>query len=213
MYYHCLPLKHVEYGMILPHDDPGIPNRPAYEWLGMYCGYCPQIWLSRANIDMTGYRAEPCKTTNGGSVQRAKRDSILFGFNHISGFPVESEFWRRFVLNTLITLPVFPASSPREVDEGLAWRLDLSLAEELEENAGVLNPETHRWEIAWQQERPHLGAFLRRQVCIESDQFVVPSLNLKSAQRVLCRNERHKKVLRRMGFIEDRIEIRNMPRH
>jgi hypothetical protein len=49
-------------------------------------------------------------------------------------------------------------------------------------------------------------------VFVERDQFVVPSLNLKTARRILCRNERQKKALRRMGFIEDRIEVRNMPR-
>jgi len=40
----------------------------------------------------------------------------------------------------------------------------------------------------------------------------VPSLNLKTAKRIICRNERQKKALRKKGFIEDRIEIRNMPR-
>jgi hypothetical protein len=211
VYYHCLPLKYVTYGTIMPHDDPSIGNRPAYEWLGTYCGYCPQIWLSRANIDMTGYRNEARKGSVSGSFQRAERDSILFGFSQIAGFPVEPEFWWRGVLNTAL-LPVDPPMTPREVDAGLVHHLDMVLADELAENAGVLGQEAHRWSHAWQQERPNLTAFLQKQVFIENAQFVVPSLNLKTAQRVLCRNERQKKVLRGMGFIEDRIEIRNMPR-
>jgi len=41
---------------------------------------------------------------------------------------------------------------------------------------------------------------------------VVPSLNLKTARHILCRNERQKKALRQVGFIEDRIEVRKVPR-
>lgn len=211
MYYHCLPLKYVTYGTIVPHDDPGIANRPAYEWLGTYCGYCPQIWLSRAAIDITGYRSEARKASISGSAKRAERDSILFGFNQVAGFPVESEFWWRGVLNTALT-PLDLPMTPPDVDAGLASYLDWLLADDLVENAGVLGVGAHRWSHAWQQKRPNLTAFLKQKVFIESDQLVVPSLNLKSAQRVFCRNERQKKDLRRMGFIEDRIEIRNMPR-
>jgi len=40
----------------------------------------------------------------------------------------------------------------------------------------------------------------------------VPSTNLKTAKRIICRNERQKKALRKKGFSEDRIEVRNMPR-
>lgn len=75
-----------------------------------------------------------------------------------------------------------------------------------------MDPVVHRWEIAWREERPDLERLLRRHVFVERDQVVVPSLNLKAAGRILCRNERQKKQLRRMGFIEDRIEIRAMPR-
>jgi len=211
MYYHCLPLKYVTHGTILPHDDPGIDNRPAYEWLGTHCGYCPQIWLSRANIDMTGYRNDARNAPISGSARRAEKDSILFGFSQISGFPAEPEFWWWGVLNTALAV-TDPPMTPRDVDAGLVEYLDMSLAYDLAENAGVLDQRAHRWSIAWQHERPNLAVFLKKQVFIERDQFVVPSLNLKTAHRVFCRNERQKKVLRRMGFIEDRIEIRNMPR-
>ncbi len=43
-----------------------------------------------------------------------------------------------------------------------------------------------------------------------NDQVVVPKLNLKSAKEIWVRNDRQKKKLRRMGFIEDRIKVRRI---
>ena len=51
--------------------------------------------------------------------------------------------------------------------------------------------------------------FLNRYLFVENDQVVVPSLNLKAAKQVFCRNEKQVKVLRHMGFINDRIKILN----
>ncbi len=208
MYYHTLPLKYVVYGTILPHDDPSNQFRSAYEWLGHHCGYCPQIWLSRGDISMTGYRYRVGSVGISGSDQRAERDSVLFGFDLIHGFPIDYEFWWFHVLNTALNSP--PGKD--EIDRWLVDRLDWWLAESTAEHGPALDPVEHRWELAWRQERPNLAEFLRRHVFVERDQVVVPSLNLKTAKRILCRNERQKKQLRRMGFIEDRMEIRAMPR-
>jgi hypothetical protein len=112
------------------------------------------------------------------------------------------------VLNTALNSP--PGKD--EIDRWLVDRLDWWLAESTAEHGPALDPVEHRWELAWRQERPNLAEFLRRHVFVERDQVVVPSLNLKTAKRILCRNERQKKQLRRMGFIEDRMEIRAMPR-
>jgi hypothetical protein len=208
VYYHTLPLKYVVYGTILPHDDPSNQFRSAYEWLGHHCGYCPQIWLSRGDISMTGYRYRVGSVGISGSDQRAERDSVLFGFDLIHGFPIDYEFWWFHVLNTALNSP--PGKD--EIDRWLVDRLDWWLAESTAEHGPALDPVEHRWELAWRQERPNLAEFLRRHVFVERDQVVVPSLNLKTAKRILCRNERQKKQLRRMGFIEDRMEIRAMPR-
>lgn len=208
MYYHTLPLKYVVYGTILPHDDPSNQFRSAYEWLGHHCGYCPQIWLSRGDISMTGYRYRVASVGIRGSVQRAERDSVLFGFDLIQGFPIDYEFWWLHVLNTTLNSPPGKA----EIDRWLVDKLDRWLAESTAEHGSALDPVVHRWELAWREERPNLERLLRRHVFVERDQVVVPSLNLKTAKRILCRNERQKKQLRRMGFIEDRIEIRAMPR-
>ena len=51
---------------------------------------------------------------------------------------------------------------------------------------------------------------LSKHLFVKHDQVVVPSLNLKAAKLIICRNERQKKTLRRMGFIEDRLVIRGL---
>jgi len=200
-------LKYVEYGTIVPYDDETNFCRPAYEWLGQHCGYCPQIWLSRANISLTGYRNAFSDRFNRGRQRREVKDYVLFGFDQIHGFPVDYEFWWRFALNSSLN-----GQRLEEIDESLTFQLEWSLQDAVEEHGDTLDPKLHRFEIAWREERPDLAAFLRKYAFVERDQFVVPSLNLKTATRILCRNERQKKALRHMGFIEDRIEIRNMPR-
>ena len=58
MYYHCHPIKYVEYGKVKPplEDTYEDYELRMYEWLGKYCGYSPQIWLSRSRSNITGYR-------------------------------------------------------------------------------------------------------------------------------------------------------------
>lgn len=38
MYYHSEPLKYVKYGKIIPYENKSSWLRPAYNWLGYYCG-------------------------------------------------------------------------------------------------------------------------------------------------------------------------------
>lgn len=211
MYYHCLSLKYVEYGTILPHDDKSNEFRLGYEWLGTYCGYCPQIWLSRANIDITAYRTALSPKFNRGRSGREVQDRILFGFDQLHGFPIDLYFWERFVLNLVLNLPNDIELLPN-VDEYLIDNLERSMQDSIKEHGDELHRDLDRLEFGWREERPDLDSFLRKHAFVERDQFVVPSLNLKTAKRILCRNEQQKKALRRMGFIEDRIEIRNMPR-
>ena len=63
---------------------------------------------------------------------------------------------------------------------------------------------------AWDNCKGDLDLFLKKYAFIEKDQVVVPSLNLKSAKQIICRDEKQKKKLRKMGFIEDRIVIKNI---
>ena len=211
MYYHCLSLRYVEYGTILPHDDETGWNRPAYRWLGNYCGYFPQIWLSRADIGMTGYRSALRPRFNRGRQRRVLKDQVLFGFDQVHGFPVESEFWWSFALNAGLN---HRFGNPADVEESLVFHLDgaVEFADEEQATGEDFDPRDHRLAYAWREERPDLASFLRKYAFVERDQFVVPSLNLKTAKRILCRNEKQKKALRQLGFIEDRIEIRNMLR-
>ena len=54
MFYHARELKYVTYDKVGP---PPIETLDAsfamtYEWLGQYCGYWPQVWLSRSHSEI-----------------------------------------------------------------------------------------------------------------------------------------------------------------
>lgn len=186
MYYHCRELKYVQYGKVYPPPEEKVDqdNRPAYEWLGKYCGFFPQIWLSISRSAITGIRY-------GSST------SILFGFEHVRGFPLRYDRWE-YLLNPLSTGIVDSAALQRYYTEMLT---ETQAALEPGEQLGDFLEE-------WQQSNG-LDDFLHRYVFIKQDQVVVPSLNLKSAKEIICRNERQKRQLRKMGFIEDRIMTQN----
>ena len=206
MYYHCRPLKYVEYGKVFPHKDDENWLLPAYKWLGHYCGYCPQVWLSRCDIGMTGYWCERSLKSRWSSGKKA--DDILFGFDIIIGFPIDYGFWCGHFLNGVINKP---KASVVEINKDIAEWLDVHLADFGKEDREGFAAGKHPLEAAWERFRPDFDAFLKGYVFVERGQVVVPSLNLKVAKKVLCRDERQKKALRRLGFIEDRIVIRNMP--
>jgi len=205
MYYHCRPLRHAEHGKVFPYDDPDGWLFPAYRWLGRYCGYCPQVWLSRGDIGMTGYTNRPM----GKAPKREEKDAILFGFDVVRGFPIDHTFWCGCLLNTAVNMP---AAGVADVSRRVAANLDEDVRELMEDDRqGFESGKYPLWD-AWARWRPDFDAFLKAYVFVERDQVVVPSLNLKAAKKVVCRDERQRKALRRMGFIEDRIEIRNLPR-
>ncbi len=184
MYYHCRDLKHVKYGKVYPAPVDSLDKDflPAYQWLGQHCGFFPQIWLSRSVSRITGIRNS--------------REHILFGFEHVQGFPVSYDHWE-FLLNPLL-------NRPKPDDQYLAeyfTELSRDLLAEGEELDDILQQ--------WQHSQG-IDDFLQRYVFVERNQVVVPSLNLKSAKEIICRNEQQRKKLRRMGFIEDRVKIRNI---
>jgi hypothetical protein len=190
MYYHSRELRHVVYGKIGPAPDEAIDVdfAVAYRWLGRHCGYAPQVWLSRSRSALTGFRFEA-------SQQTGRFESILFGFESIQGFPVDHDVW-----NDLLT----PLCNAADEDAG-----ERAIVESLEQSASDPDPEIcdDPAVVTWRETRD-LGAVLSKHLFVENDQVVVPSLNLKAAKKVVCTNERQKKALRRMGFIEDRIVIR-----
>ncbi len=181
MYYHCRELKFVTYGKVFPPPGDSLDKDfgHAYRWLEKYCGFFPQIWLSRSTSTITGARYYP--------------DNILFGFEHIQGFPVSYDHWC-FMLNKL-----GQGASDQSIAQYFT-EIIRDLKAEREELDGVLKD--------WENSR-NLDDYLKCYVFVERDQVVVPSLNLKAAKRIICRNERQKKKLRQMGFIEDRIRIQN----
>jgi len=191
MYFNHRDLRHVEYGVIYPPPveciDPHFLR--AYEWLSQFCGFSPQIWLARSTSKITGVRLKPFPKK-----KEKRSQGILFGFEHIQGFPVDYDSWC-MLLNTLI--------NARDVADGNA---DVEkFVEEISSDPDFADlPIVRFWKAT-----PDLSQLLNRFLFNENDQVVVRQLNLKTAKLIVCRNEFQKKTLRRMGFIEDRIVIRN----
>ena len=191
MYYHHRALRYVIYGKVSPPAeevlDPG--SALVYRWLGQYCGFSPQIWLSRSRSVITGFR-QP------NSDKPVREDGVLFGFESIQGFPLAYDLWDELLANLLISDNLNQAN--KAVVEHLEWRsAEPGFCEDLVS-------------LAWRRTRD-VQEVLSKHLFVEHDQVVVPSLNLKAAKLIICRNERQKKALRRMGFIEDRLVIRGQP--
>lgn len=199
MYYHSRGLKFVEYGKVYPPpiDEVDECMFRCYKWLSYYCGgFCPQVWLSRSRSSITGFKTEYNKENEG----------ILFGFDIIAGsFPISYEPWE-FLMNTLLNIK--DGESLESTNKKIADDFKLvekDCIEYKEEPDGELRD--------WIDCGRNLDEYLKKHVFVEKDQVVVPSLNLKLAKKIICRNERQKKVLRKMGFIEDRIIIKNIKTH
>lgn len=209
MYYHCRPLKYVEYGKVFPPPDKELWDFmvPAYRWLGNYCGYCPQVWLSRSHLSITGYKSfrmmkKRENVMRKRSETRDSNDSVLFGFDVIKGFPVDFGMWE-FIL---MFMPD-NSSSLEEKNKEIARELN-EIVRECKAD-GIEEPVDREF-VAWESCHGNIDLFLKKHLFVEKDQVVVPSLNLKVAKKIFCRDEKQKKKLRHMGFIEDRIEIKNM---
>jgi hypothetical protein len=189
MFYHFRPLKYVVYGKVGPPPIEAVDPHfaLAYEWLGQYCGYWPQVWLARSRSAITGFRWARKKNR--------PPDGVLFGFDYIKGFPVAYDFWCD-LLFPLINSKGLEAANVA-VPRYLEW---MSSEADLADD-----PPFRTW-----MESQDLDEVLRRHLFVEHDQVVVPALNLKAAKHIICRTEKQKKALRRMGFIEDRIEIKNV---
>ena len=191
MFYHSRPLKHVVYGKVGPPPLEAVDSDflRAYEWLGQYCGYWPQVWLARSHSAITGFRW-------AGKKNRPP-ERVLFGFDYIKGFSVAYDFWCLLLITLMNSANLDAANA--------------AIRRDLEEMAADTDPEFADDPVrkTW-LECHDVGEVLRRHLFVEHDQVVVPSLNLKAAKHIICRTEKQKKALRKMGFIEDRIEIKNV---
>jgi hypothetical protein len=126
----------------------------------------------------------------------------MFGFDVIKGFPVSYSHWE-LLLMILIDNP----QSFQEINRRLVRELN-EIARDCQEANGSMDKEIADWIVC----NGNLDAYLNNRVFQEVDQVVVPSLNLKVAKQVVCNDERQKRTLRKMGFIEDRIHIKNFKR-
>jgi hypothetical protein len=160
----------------------------AYRWLGQYCRFYPQVWLSRSQSRITGFRRV-------GFRKRWSVDGVLFSFESIQGFPANYDFWCE-LLGTLMNSKSLDHANER-IQEHLADRSMDHDSELYEEPIS----------ITWRK-TGNVRSVLSEHLFVKHDQVVVPQLNLKAAKVIICKDERQKKALRQMGFIEDRLIIR-----
>ena len=91
-------MKYVIYDKVLPAPESVFEGWEdflnAYKWLGTYCKYCPQIWLSRSKSSITGYKNNQKFPKKRKYVigKKPDEDYIMFGFENIIGFPVDYNF-------------------------------------------------------------------------------------------------------------------------
>lgn len=193
MYYHHRALAYVTYGKVgLPPVETLDPHfARAYRWLGQYCGFFPQVWLSRSRSGITGFRSPRLK-------KQVPSDGVLFGFESIQGFPVAYDFWCE-LLGTLMN-----SEDLDRANKAVQDYLD-SLASDPDLGAEPVS-------LTWRKDRDIRDVFSKH-LFVKHDQVVVPNLNLKAAKVIICRNETQKRALRRMGFIDDRLVIRGWSPH
>jgi hypothetical protein len=83
MYYHCRPLKYVEYGKIYPPPVETLDEMflNCYNWIGNYCHFSPQVWLSRSVSSITGYKnnrmTKKRQSYINGNYLKEKLDSVI----------------------------------------------------------------------------------------------------------------------------------------
>jgi len=190
MYYHCRELKYVEYGKVNPPPADKVDDWmiSAYDWLGHHCGYNPQVWLARSHSAITGYRSShssPC---------------VLFGFDVIKGFAVNYEPWC-MLLNILVNqqTKTFDEKNKEIIKHLNEYIGEYEAGEEMDSELS-----------GWLKCNRDLDRYLKEYLFKEMDQVVVPSLNLKAAKKIICSDDKIKKKLRKMGFIEDRIFVKNL---
>ena len=190
MYYHSRELKYVTYGKVEPVWTDSYLNLN-YKWLGQHCGYSPQVWLSKCDVGMTGFKRKQDKNN---------KNDILFGFDIIKGFPVSMEPWE-FSLN---------AFGGGDKESTSINELNNKLKKHIEESWKSFYSDDPEKDCS----EPYMESYDKflEHLMVEEDQVVLPSLNLKSAKKIICRNEKQKKALMKMGFIEDRIKIKNIKR-
>lgn len=200
MFYHARPIKYVVYDKVYPAplDKVDEDLLKAYQWLSKYCGgFCPQIWLSRSKSSLTGYKSKYKQKAREYQKRFNEEPKVMFGFDIIKGFPVSFDIWE-MLLN-----PLMNCKDPLKNGDAEIIKNFNKWSEEAKKE-GCEDEFTKVWD-----KYGNFSDFLNKELFVEKDQVVVPSLNLKVAKAIYCRNEKQVKQLRRMGFIEDRIKILN----
>jgi hypothetical protein len=137
---------------------------------------------------------------------KERLDSVLFGFDIIpGGYPVSYSYWEM----VLMFLDLNNNKTFQEQNKHMAKEIT-NLIKSCREEDGLKDEDFDPEMKAWISCNGDFDLFLKKYLFVEVDQVVVPSLNLKCAKQIICKDEKQKKALRRMGFIEDRIKIKNI---
>ena len=173
--------------------------RRAYEWLGREVGFAPMIWLSRSQRCLSAFRE--------------RKSDVCFGFDIMPGaVPLDYGVWSD-ILHTFMRAHSSqvgspPSSDKSRDDDGMLERSFSDFVSYLKtEDSFPIAREPH-W-AHWDAHH-NLRDLLDRYLFVLNDQVILPRLNLKSAKEIWVRNDRQKKKLRGMGFIEDRIKVRRI---
>ena len=150
---------------------------------------------------MTGYKSKVKEKKRQFFGKRKNFEpNLMFAFDIIKGFPIDFDIWS-FILS-----PLMGCKDPiKDGDDAIKKDIEEYLREEHPSKEEIQqDPVLRKWTNSANYED-----FLVKWAFVENDQVVVPSLNLKAAKQIFCRNERQIKELRHMGFINDRIKILN----
>jgi len=213
MYFYKRSIKYVVYDEVYPLEGDKILF-PAYKWLGNYCGYCPQIWLMKGDIISKSnivFNIKDSKILNKYKNLMQKRseikednDNIVFEFNSIKGFCVSFQYWE-FLLMFLLDNQCPINESLIDINKFIKKQIN-----EIIRNCFMNNIAIQRFCSglqAWHSCLGKIDLFLERYLFAEADQIVVPSLDLRIANRIICKDKEQKEKLCQMGFLENRITI------
>lgn len=115
---------------------------------------------------------------------------ILFAFKNINGFPVSYRAWQ-MLLGTLVNLDT---NDYRYIDQRLVEDLD-----DMKES-GDINCSRHGT----------LDDFLKKNVFVNKDQFVVRSLDLRKSALIICNDEAQRLAISRKGFPSRNIKVTSL---
>lgn len=178
MFYHCMPLNYIKYDILYANKKYSLVDNkekltsfvPAYEWMEKEVGFYP-FWVSVNDIKMTGYQN-----------QWRKCISKSYNYLHFNEYRLKGEFPNYVLFGWRDMNGVFSCYN--------SWHIVLC-----HENYQISMPDKRRiFKYSWKKSK-WLNYAKKNAV-----QMVVPSLDLRTANKIFVRNKTTKNQLELMGF-------------